>query len=228
MKNRHLLRFRHLQNDRGLIFPHKATEYSDISGTEPRTVYFCSHFGTSMNPTLSAQDLLGIARYGHRKVRVGDVIIFQTPEGDRLAVHRVVSVTSGGIHTKGDNNNRIDTWCIRPEDVFGQVVWAARGKRQRPIYGGNAGRLWCFGIRGFHVMERCLSVFYHLVVRSGLLRRLVPLRKRMKVISLRNKGGRAFTLLFGHWVIGHYQTGMTSWQIRRPFRIFVDEQSLPT
>ena len=199
-----------------------------MSGTELRPVYFCSHFGTSMNPTLCAQDLLGIEPYGHRPVRVGDVIIFLTPEGDRLAVHRVVIVTSAGICTKGDNNSRIDTWCIRPEDVFGQVVWAARGKRQRPIYGGNAGRLWSFGLGGFKMLEQCFSVVYHLVARSGLLRRLVPLRKWMRIVSLRNEGGRAFTLLLGHWVIGHYQTGMTSWQVRRPFRLFVDEQSLPT
>ena len=180
-----------------------------------------------MSPTLCAQDLLGIEPYNHQPVHVGDVILFLPPEGDRPAVHRVVSVTSEGIQTKGDNNSRIDPWFIRPEDLFGQVVWAARGKRRRPIYGGDAGRLWSFGLRGFKVLERCLSVFYHRLARLGLLRRLVPLRKWMRIVVISRPRGRAFTLLLGDCVIGHYQPGMTYWQVRRPFRLFVDEQSLP-
>jgi hypothetical protein len=34
-------------------------------------------------------------------------------------------------------------------------------------------------------------------------------------------------LLMGNRVIGRKKVGENGWQIRRPFRIFVDEQALP-
>ncbi len=195
--------------------------------TGPESVSFCAYKGTSMRPTLVESDLLEIRPYGRRPLRVGDVILFLPPDGDRPAVHRVVNVTSAGIRTKGDANTRTDPWLVRPEDVFGRVVWAARGRKRRPIYGGCAGRLWSLGIRGFKVLERHLSFVYHGLARRAFLRRVVPLQKRMRIISTGRKGERAFTILFGPWLVGRYHPGMTRWQIRRPFRLFVDEQSLP-
>jgi hypothetical protein len=222
-----LLRFQHFQKDAGLIFSDHTTVSAGMSGKEPGSVYFCAHFGTSMNPTLCELDVLEIESYGNQAVRVGDVIFFVPPGWSRPAVHRVVRVTSEGIRTRGDNNNRMDTWVLRPENVIGQVVRAARGKRRRPIYGGIAGRLWAFGVRVFKVLLKFPSLVYHLLARSGLFRYLLPLHKRMRVISINQTSGRELQLLLGRWLVGRRKPGMEQWWIRRPFRLFIDEASLP-
>jgi signal peptidase len=216
-----------LANGAELILAEKGPTPYALKDKRSDVVFFCAHTGNSMHPTLSEHDLLEIEPYGGRPVRYGDVIFFLLPHGEQPVVHRVVRMTAEGIRTKGDNNTHIDPWFIRPQDVIGQVVRATRGKKERSIYGGRVGQLWSFGIRGFTVVEKGFSFFYHRMARSGLLRRLIPLHKRMRIVALRRNDGRAFKLLLGHLLIGNYQPGMNYWQIRRPFRLFVDERSLP-
>lgn len=227
MKSRQVFRFQYLQQSAGLMLPHNATASSQISGKEPSSVYFCAHFGTSMNPTLCELDLLEIEPYGNRSVRVGDVICFVPPDWNRPAVHRVVSVTSEGIRTRGDNNNLIDSWVIVPEDVIGQVVRATRGNWRRPIFGGIAGRLWAVEIKVVKVLMKFPSRFYHLLARSGVVRYLLPLHKRMHIITINQPTGEELQLLLGRWLVGRCKPGMEHWWIQRPFRLFIDMDSLP-
>ena len=227
MKSRQVFRFQYLQQSAGLMLPHNTTVSSQVSGKEPSSVYFCAHFGTSMNPTLCELDLLEIETYGNRSVRMGDVICFVPPGWNRPAVHRVVSVTSEGIRTRGDNNNLIDSWVIVPEDVIGQVVRAARGRKERPIYGGWVGMLWAMGVKIFKVLVRFPALFYHLLACSGVLRYLLPLHRRMRIITINQPGGEELQLVLGRWLVGRCKPGMEHWWIRRPFRLFMDEDSLP-
>lgn len=203
------------------------TLLSQVSSKEQGSVYFCAHFGTSMNPTLCELDVLEIAPYGNQPVQVGDVIFFVPPGWNRPAVHRVVRVTLEGIHTRGDNNNRTDTWVLRSEDVIGQVFGATRGKRKRPIYGGFAGRLWALGVRIFKVLLKFPSLCYHLMARSGVWRYLLPLHQWMRIITINQPRGKELQLILGHWLVGRCKPGMEHWWIRRPFRIFIDVDSLP-
>jgi len=228
MNNKRAQGMRNLRRDgaRLILTEHGSVPYA-LKDERLGAVHFCAHNGTSMYPTVCESDLLEIEAYGDRPIRLGDVIFFMPPDGGRRAVHRVASVTPEGVRTKGDNNNRIDPWFIRSEDVIGQVVLARQGEKRRRIYGGRVGQLWSFWIRGLRVVEKGLSFFYHPLAQSGLLRRLVPLQKRMRIVAFRRNGERAFKLLLGNWMIGHYQPGMNAWQIRRPFRLFVDVISLP-
>lgn len=227
MSNRALPKIQRLSNDARLILANQRAARGSISDSKLGSLYFCAHIGCSMNPTLNEMDVLELEPYSFRPIRAGDVIFFLSPDGGRPAVHRVASVTAEGVQTKGDNNSRIDPWFIRQEDVIGQVVWATRGEKRRPIYGGRVGQLRSLGVKRFVVAVRRLSFFYHLLARSGLLRRLVPLNKRMHIVAWRRKRRRAFKLLLGPWVIGTYQPGENYWQIKRPFRLFVDVESLP-
>jgi signal peptidase I len=222
-----LLKVTHLQNGaRPLLAEREAKPYTLLKKSSD-AAFFCAHTGTSMYPTLSEHDLLEIEPYGLQPIRVGDVVFFLSPDGGRPAIHRVASVTSHGIRTKGDNNSSVDPWIIHRADVIGRVVRATQGEKRRFIYRGIAGRFWSFGARWFTVAARGFSLFYHLLAQSGLLRRFVPLHKWMRIVALRRKNGRAFKLLLGNWMIGNYQSGMNYWQIRRPFRLFVDVESLP-
>ena len=228
MKDWPLVRVRYLQDSAGLILADHRSASTEISGTGPCAVYFCAHFGTSMNPTLCELDILEIEPYGKQPVRVGDVIFFVPPDWNRPAVHRVVRATSEGIRTRGDNNNLIDSWIVFPEDVLGRVVRATRGNRRRPIYGGRIGWLWAVGVRIFKVLVKLPSLFYHFLARSGLIKHLCPLHKRMRIISINQSAGKELQLLLGRWLVGRCRPGMDQWWIRRPFRLFVDENSLPT
>ena len=227
MKARSSLRVQNLQNDAGLILANNRISSSEMLGKEPCSVYFCAHFGTSMNPTLCELDVLEIAPYGNQPIRVGDVILFVPPDWNRPAVHRVVRMTPAGILTRGDNNSRMDSWVVLPKDVIGQVVRAARGRRERPIYGGEIGRLWAVGVGVFKVLVKFPSLFYHLLARSGLLRYLLPLYKQMRIITVNRPVGEELQLLLGRWLVGRCNPGMEHWWIRRPFRIFIDVDSLP-
>jgi len=221
------MRFQNIQNEAGLILGDLPAVLPGMAGKESCPVYFCAHFGTSMNPTLCEFDVLEIAPYGTQSVRVGDVIFFVPPGWNRPAVHRVVRLTSEGIRTRGDNNNLMDSWVIVPADVIGRVVRATRGKRRRPIYGGIAGRLWAVRVRVFKVLLKFPSLCYHLLARSGLLRYLLPLHKRIRIITINRPAGDELQLLLGHWLVGRCKPQMDQWWIRRPFRLFIDVDSLP-
>jgi hypothetical protein len=47
------------------------------------------------------------------------------------------------------------------------------------------------------------------------------------VISLNRDAGTELQLVMGRRVIGRWLPGKSGWNIRRPFRLFVDEESLP-
>jgi hypothetical protein len=50
---------------------------------------------------------------------------------------------------------------------------------------------------------------------------------RPRVISFNREGGTELQLVMGRKVIGRRLEGKSGWNIRRPFRLFVDEEALP-
>jgi hypothetical protein len=50
---------------------------------------------------------------------------------------------------------------------------------------------------------------------------------RPRVISFNREAGTELQLVMGQRVIGRRLEGKTRWHIRRPFRLFVDEEALP-
>jgi hypothetical protein len=50
---------------------------------------------------------------------------------------------------------------------------------------------------------------------------------KTRAISLSHPAGTELQLLMGRRVIGRWLPGMSGWNIRRPFRLFVDEEALP-
>ena len=212
-------------DDAGVILKKKGL----VPYARGESAYLFAHRGTSMKPTLCELDLLEIVPYGERPVRAGDVIFYLPPHGDNHIVHRAVCVNSEGIHTRGDNNSRRDPWLIRPEDVIGQVLRAQRGKKKRAIYGGAIGRLWSSAVKFLKAVDRCISLMmhplYHYLACTGCIRRWFPFTIRIIATSRSNE--RELKLILGHLIIGRYLPEVAQWQIRRPFRLFVDEKSLP-
>jgi signal peptidase I len=64
----------------------------------------------SMSPTFEAGDLIMIVKVDPEKVKVGDIVTFQTRDKEILT-HRVVEIKPDGeIVTKGDANEEVDSW----------------------------------------------------------------------------------------------------------------------
>ncbi len=190
------------------------------------SVRYCAYNGRSMHPTLFEADLLEIEQPS--RICVGDVILFVSKEN--LVVHRVVSITSEGISTRGDNNNDDDPGIVAPEMIVGIVVSAWRGQMRRRIYGGRIGRTYQFFLCGQRRLYRdCRSSLAHLYRAASKLGlpRLINRFCRPRIVRFNINGEAKINLMLGVHIIGNYCQSSNCWQIHSPFRLFVDESVLP-
>lgn len=182
--------------------------------------------GQSMRPLFSEADILQVMPYNGAEINKGDVVIFRSPEEDKFIIHRVVSVAHDGIRTKGDNNSEPDPWLICRERIIGRVERTGMDA----IRGGRAGLLYNEFIRGYlkakRVLFSFLSPLYCLISEkanlSGLTARIAPLR----VIAMEKKEGRELQLMIGRLFIGRLSPVSNKWEIKRPFRVFINQKSL--
>jgi hypothetical protein len=190
-----------------------------------------NYIGFSMNPTLKPGVRLHVRAYHGQKIRRGDVIVFIPPGGDFKIVHRVASVNSDGIKTRGDNRNHADDWVLRRENILGRVVAAQRGNKRRRIFGGPLGWLFAMIVRVIRAIDPPVSCLlrpaYGELAKVSIFTRLLPPQIRPRVVSFQQAAGKELQLLMGRRVVGRWLPGGTGWSIRRPFRLFVDEESLP-
>jgi hypothetical protein len=190
-----------------------------------------NYIGSSMNPTLKPGVRLDVSAYHGQKIRKGDVIVFIPPGGDSKIVHRVTSVNSDGIRTRGDNRNHEDDWVLSRDHILGRVVATQRNNRRRRIFGGPLGRFFAVTVRVIRAMDSPVSYLlrpaYGRLAKAGVFRRWLPACMKTRAISLSHPAGTELQLLMGRRVIGRWLPGMSGWNIRRPFRLFVDEEALP-
>jgi hypothetical protein len=184
-----------------------------------------------MMPTLRPGDKIQCDVDERQQIRKGDVIVFVPPGGDSKIVHRVTFVNSNGIRTRGDNCNHADGWVLSREHIIGRVVAAQRGRRRFRVYGGPLGHSLAMAIRAGKNIESLLSSllrpFYRRLAEGGAFRRWLPSGMRPRVISFNREAGTELQLVMGRRVIGRRLEGKPGWHIRRPYRLFVDEESLP-
>jgi mRNA-degrading endonuclease RelE of RelBE toxin-antitoxin system len=190
-----------------------------------------NYIGPSMNPLLKSGDRLEIVSCNREKIRVGDVVVFYSPEDETKVVHRVVCSDSDGIKTRGDNCSHTDERILKHEHILGRVISATRGNRRFRVFGGTLGHSLAMTIRAIKMTDSFLSPllhpFYQRLARKVALRRWLPSRMRPRVISFKREAGTELQLVMGRRVIGRWSEGKRGWHIRRPFRLFVDEGALP-
>ncbi|NIM89676.1 MAG: signal peptidase I [Candidatus Aminicenantes bacterium] len=192
---------------------------------------FVSYIGSSMNPTLKPGDELLVVPYEDRKVRRGDVVVFFSPRDHQKVTHRVISIEPNGVRTQGDNNNKIDPMVLNPDDIIGRVVSTRRRGKLLSVHGGKRGRLFACLIRTSHKIDSGIFFLvrpvYYWLARSGILKRLTFIQKQIRTISFIRPVGTEVQLIIGQKVIGRLFPGKDRWQIKRPFHLFIDEESLP-
>lgn len=199
------------------------------AGDNNKNAVFCR--GESMRPLFRPGDSIYFDPCRIDELRTGDVILF-TPPGEReRVVHRVVSTGPVGIRTKGDANPYRDAWELRQEDIVGRVESLERNGKVISVAGGLTGRLLSAFIRALrksdHLASHVLNPCYRGLARSGIFRAFLPPTVRPRVITFERDGQRELQLVLGGRIIGRRPAGAGAWTIRRPFRIFVDEQALP-
>ena len=189
------------------------------------------YIGSSMFPTLKTGDILKVVTNKEKMVRIGDVVVFYSSYGRTPIVHRVVYVDNKGIKTKGDNKTAIDDCILQPNNIIGQVVAAQRGKKQIKIIGGFRGRIYASILearkRTDTVVSTIFRPIYRWLIRTGIFRKLFSRWIHTQVLCFRHGEGIELQLQLGRRVIGRRLPGKNQWQIMRPFRVFVDEATLP-
>lgn len=189
-----------------------------------------NYSGPSMNPTLKGGDGLIVLPYNNEKIRCGDVITFKLQDRDHNIVHRVVKVDNQGIYTKGDNNNKVDKWIITPDDLIGRVVSIKRENRELPISGGLRGRVYGFFITLYNIFRKkiptILHPIYHAMADTGIFRKLLPL-SNTRLLSIKRPDGIELQLVKGRKIIARRLPKTDQWQIKKPYRLFMDAKQLP-
>jgi signal peptidase I len=190
-----------------------------------------TYSGSSMNPLLKNADKVRFVPYGSNKIRPGDIVVFAIPKSRYKIIHRVTSVDSQGIRTRGDNRTKKDPWILKPDDILGRVVSFQRKSRARNLSGGPKGRLISLAIRAIITLKLAFFFFfrpiYNWLSQTSVLRRLFPLQKKTHVVAFNHPSGTELHLLLGRHIIGRLLPMGDGWQIRKPFRLFIDETSLP-
>jgi len=192
-----------------------------------------------MYPILKEGDLLEVRPYGTAQVRRGDVVCFASPVTGTALVRRVVSVgrqeteyerPTQGIRTRGDNDSKDEPWVLQAGDVIGRVVSAQRGARRRVIRGGGQGLFVHAFVHLGRSIGRCFSDLSQKLCTSvaciGPLRRLLTIGFRLRLVWFDARRLVFLKLLSGRQTVGQYDAREERWEIRRPFRLFVDEQTL--
>ena len=190
-----------------------------------------SYNGPSMNPTFWPGDGLKVAPYKGREICCGDIVAFPHPNGSRTIVHRIARIDSQGIMTRGDNNNRVDPWVLKPEDIIGRVVTARRGNKALTLVGGKSGVLSGLILRKKKVLLKRSCIILHPLYRwlagTGVFQALFSPLVRPRIRSFNRPRGMELHVVLGPWAIGRRLPESYEWDIKRPFRLFVDVDSLP-
>ncbi len=189
--------------------------------------------GPSMNPILKEPDFLYVTPYTGQEIKRGDVIVFKIPGSERKATHRVISITESGITTRGDRNPRSDPYLLQSDDIIGIVYYIQRGRKIKRLHGGSLG--YFHGLfRRIHIIRSIdktisslLFPIYDSLSHSGLFKKVLSGRLKLRIFSFEAPGGTELKLYSGRLAIGYRPAGQKKWRICRPFRLFIDETALP-
>lgn len=85
-------------------------------------IFFTAVITDSMKPTFQGDDLV-LMQNIDRSYKVGDIIMFTTPDTSKPYSHRIVSISQkGDIRTQGDAIGVMDWWELRKENILGKSI----------------------------------------------------------------------------------------------------------
>jgi signal peptidase I len=78
----------------------------------------------SMSPALDTGDMVVVTSVAPTELKVGDIIVFNSPIANGLVCHRIIDVKQDSelvFQTKGDNNEDPDPFLVPSVNVVGKV-----------------------------------------------------------------------------------------------------------
>jgi len=186
--------------------------------------------GPSMFPTLKPGDGLELYTYTNpAEMSVGDVISYPHPSGAVDVVHRIIEIKRDGVITRGDNNNMIDPYTVRFDDIVGKVIAAKRRTRRIPLRGGRTGfcihRLMLFRkyfiLYGFPPLR-----FVSNIIAASKIFNIFHFAFNLRLIHIKRNHQRQVILVSGNRAIGEQLPGSGEWQIRFPYKYFISKRRL--
>ena len=77
-----------------------------------------------MDPIFSRGDAVIYDKNDIDNIKIGDVIAFR--QSGVVITHRIVKIGNNIIKTKGDANNGVDYFDVKPSDVLGKVEYRVK------------------------------------------------------------------------------------------------------
>jgi signal peptidase I len=143
----------------------------------------------SMTPTIPVGAAIAAAPVSADEVRVGDVIVFQSPGSEHLTVHRVVQIDGGGpgrtFQTKGDANETRDPWELALDgDTVHRVQHVVpHVGRALAVLHGREVRLGLLAAGALLFLAVGLRAIWAPATRAGSTLRSARSRRRARVIA---------------------------------------------
>jgi hypothetical protein len=172
------------------------------------------------------QDMDVLYYIPNKRIKPGDVVVIDIPRYEYKIIHRIISVGKKGIKTMGDSSPQPDNWPLKPDQVLGYVAYGYRGNRRFRVLNGPAGLANMFLFRIKYLTIRALFPFLSAIYRNYPISNLVMHLSRLKLVAFKRPSGIELHLLCRGKVIGRRPPGK-KWEIKPPFRYFIDENSLP-
>ncbi|MCP4177600.1 MAG: signal peptidase I [bacterium] len=187
--------------------------------------------GPSMFPTLRSGDGLIMYNYKNRReIRVGDIILYPHPEKPFDVVHRIIKKLDTGVVTRGDNNNKIDPYIIKYEDVIGKVISAKRKNTTIQMKSGTIGYI----LHKFLIYKKCTKP-YIITPLSFISCKITDLKIlnfahsffNVQIISIKRNNIESHILKYKNKPIGQKSSSTDNkWQIRFPYKLFINRNKL--
>jgi signal peptidase I len=196
--------------------------------------------GNSMYPTLRGLDIITVSPYNGREVKCGDIIVYISPITSNIKIaHRVIRISPDGIITRGDNLKVNDSWIVPNGAVIGKVESVRRNRKLFKAKNGPVGQ-----IIGYSHYVKLLSLdfirkriyvlisplfisIYRFLSRSGIFRIWIPAPWKPRLMSFSKPEGLELRLLMGKRKVAVHTPFSKRWIIKKPFKLFIDEKSLP-
>lgn len=89
-----------------------------------RSVRFFTTRTNSMDPVIDVGSLVMVKKLPEYSYNIGDIISFYAEDKGKeiIVTHRIVQIGGNVYVTKGDANEAIDTFIVRPRLIIGKVV----------------------------------------------------------------------------------------------------------
>lgn len=189
------------------------------------------YVGLSMTPTFRQGDGLDVVPYKGKPVKPGDVVVFKHPKRESNVVHRVISITEGGmIQTQGDNNSLADPWVVKKEDLIGKVRYRLNGNKKKSVLNGTAGYMYFLFIQvtkaWFGIIWKIIRPVYLRIKYSDLKRRIVLSNLKPRLINYNRRRGEELQLIVKGHCIARKRAGSEGWFVQPFMRVILDEKTL--